>query len=61
MAEIRSQYARVDDLEEVRSKLIGRDVVYRLIREGRCPVVRLSSRQYLVPRDWTSRLLENAE
>jgi excisionase family DNA binding protein len=55
------QFARVDDLDEVRQKVVHRDTVYRLIREGRCPVIKLSSRQFLVPKDWASRLLENAE
>ena len=54
------QFARVDDLAEVRSGLVHRDTIYRLIREGRCPVIKLSSQQWLVPRDWAIRLMENA-
>jgi hypothetical protein len=46
------KWAPVDALPEVRSGLIGRDAIFRAIREGRIPVVKISSRRFLVRTDF---------
>lgn len=50
-------FSRVDDLPEVRSRLVGRDTVFRLVKTGKIPCVRLSTRRLLVPLDWAERLM----
>jgi hypothetical protein len=59
MATVSQTYAKVDDLEEVRTGLVGRKTIYDLIRKKKIPVVRLSSHNFLVPRDWMRYVTEN--